>query len=387
MDFWYGFLKVISMLATGLFGALGLLTKYRDDGGKITRWGKTALGGIVLSSAISMILYTLETSRSKAASDEARRKADATTASLQEIIGTAQRTANDLGETLRQQRELAEKMDTSLTTQGQVLTGNENILSGVVNGARQDTEHTIGLLRTFWGQSNRIEASQIAVEITYSFPYVTKIGNPTILDKTWHLSLNALRGVTAKTRSIDPNAWSDYPLLNDEQSKPELSLAANDQKVTQRNNVGFAYGFDNGSEQRSYFSKFTGEMGKFSDMTNWNGAVVEVHLTSMEPWLFSGMDLVGRYSYEDSLKELAKRYDNIQDFKARMGPGFDMGALPVTANLVLYVRDRPVAQSEAIITWVTSGNHDTRSLVVAKFKITKVPEGSFPYFTPTLAGQ
>jgi len=52
-DFWIGSLKVISMLSAGLFGALGLITKYKDENNRITRWGKTALAGLEVSWALS----------------------------------------------------------------------------------------------------------------------------------------------------------------------------------------------------------------------------------------------------------------------------------------------------------------------------------------------
>lgn len=90
----YSVLKITSMLATGAFGALALLTKYKDDNGKMTKWGKVALGGILISSSISLGLYLLETSRAKAAAEKAKAEAEATTKTLREIQTNAQVTAD-----------------------------------------------------------------------------------------------------------------------------------------------------------------------------------------------------------------------------------------------------------------------------------------------------
>lgn len=152
MDLAYSLLKIISMIATGLFGALGLLTKYRDDQGRITKWGKVALGGILISSGISLGLYTLETSKAKAAAIQAQAEAKATAEKLETILVNAQTTAEQqkrsleetnilkagLEKTLEQQGlnlkrsdYIAKEMKNSLAAEQAVLSGNQRILGGV----------------------------------------------------------------------------------------------------------------------------------------------------------------------------------------------------------------------------------------------------------------
>lgn len=154
MDTWFSLLKITSIIAAGLFGALGLLTNHKDETGKVTRWGRIALGGILLSSSISVILYALETSKAKAAADKAKAEANATAQLLQNILTNAQMTADQqkrtldetnvlklgLEETLKQQRlnlqrsdYIAKGMESSLVTQQSVLSGNERILGGVTS--------------------------------------------------------------------------------------------------------------------------------------------------------------------------------------------------------------------------------------------------------------
>jgi hypothetical protein len=151
-EFWYGVLKVSSFVATGLFAALGLLTRYRDDHGRITTWGKTALAGIVLSSGSSLLLYGLEASRAKASALAAKAQAEAVAFKLETISKTAESTVveqksslkqmkgleSGLAETLRQQGlnlersdYIAKGMEASLSAQRRVLKTNATILGGV----------------------------------------------------------------------------------------------------------------------------------------------------------------------------------------------------------------------------------------------------------------
>jgi hypothetical protein len=154
MDLLYGLLKVSSLIATGLFGALGLLTKYRDPEGKITKWGKVALGGILISSITSLSLFILETSKAKAKAIEDQAKAAATAQKLETILVNAQTTAEQqkksleetnvlklgLEETLKRSDYIAEGMENSLAAQQSVLSGNQRILGGVTNSVQKQGE-------------------------------------------------------------------------------------------------------------------------------------------------------------------------------------------------------------------------------------------------------
>lgn len=154
MDLLYGLLKITSMIATGMFGALGLLTKYKNDQGKITKWGKVALGGILVSSGVSLGLYILETSKAKAAAIKATAEAEATAQKLETILVNAQTTTEQqkrsleetnilkagLEKTLERSDYIAKGMENSLAAQQSVLSGNKRILGGVTNTVRKQGE-------------------------------------------------------------------------------------------------------------------------------------------------------------------------------------------------------------------------------------------------------
>jgi len=185
MDVFYSFLKVSSMIATGLFAALGLLTKYKNEQGQITRWGKVALGGILLSSSTSLVLYGLETSRANAGAKKAKADAEATSQQLTAILVNAQTTASGLAETLKQQQlnlktsnDIATGMERSLTAQQSVLRGNEKILGGVTNTVKKQGEVlslTTGTLHDTERLLHPINSLQLRLHLTIPLktPYVS----------------------------------------------------------------------------------------------------------------------------------------------------------------------------------------------------------------------
>lgn len=90
-------LKLLGLVLTGAFGILGLLTEFRDDKTKrITKWGRIALIGIFLSTALSFISQLLESTKAKHdAQDSARQMQDQITKSNQ-ILNDLNRSLNPL---------------------------------------------------------------------------------------------------------------------------------------------------------------------------------------------------------------------------------------------------------------------------------------------------
>lgn len=155
-------IKIISMLATGAFGVLGLITNYKDESGKITKWGKVALSGVVLSAVLSLFLYGLEASRAKVAAKEAQDKAEATTRVLTDILSSAKITLakqeisldktvqleSGLEETLKGQKEnsqrtisISEDMDVALEQQRESLLQSRDITRSMATSL--DTQRTL----------------------------------------------------------------------------------------------------------------------------------------------------------------------------------------------------------------------------------------------------
>ena len=386
MDLWISGMKVVSIVASGAFGMLGLLTKYKE-GDRMTRWGRIALGGIVFSAVLSLSLQLLQTAKetAKQQAEAARsaieaRKAEeaarATSKQLKDILTTAQTTSDQQSKNLAEAQVITGKMDTSLKTQGDVLAGNREILSGVGEGARRDVRNTIGILRTIWDESNRIEAKQMTIAITYTFSREVNKPPPGLFENGETLSIRAVSKNSAGSLRYPLNRWSSRHLLDSR----ELVLNAKEQKITRQEHFsvdGISY------EQTSYFSGFEGDIKKFFVMTNWNGALLEVHLTKQDPSLIAKLkaSLDWKPEHASDLEDLKREYDvaaDLEEYDYRVTP------LPIHARLVVYVRERPIARSDAVLVSVWEHDEDVRGLVVAKFKIAKVGDRTFPEFKPSL---
>lgn len=82
-------LKFLGILLVGLFGILALVTRYRDDNGQITRWGRTAVIGTIVSTMGAFISQDLEFRRQadeqRLANEKSIKQAQANAALLEQV--------------------------------------------------------------------------------------------------------------------------------------------------------------------------------------------------------------------------------------------------------------------------------------------------------------
>jgi hypothetical protein len=90
MDF-YPILKAASMIATGAFGVIGVLTNYKNKDGRVTKWGKIAITGICFSATLSLVLYNLEARKAKKGADEAKQQYEETKEKLDIALTSSER--------------------------------------------------------------------------------------------------------------------------------------------------------------------------------------------------------------------------------------------------------------------------------------------------------
>jgi len=378
----------MSIVLAGFFGTLGLLTKYRDKNDNITRHGRIALGGIIFTAVLSLALQLLQTSkesvkqredaiRSAAEARKSEASAKETSKRLEDILSTAKDTSDQQTKNLAQAEILTDKMDKSLIAQQDVLSGNKEILTGVVQGAKRDTKNTIGILKTVWNESNRVDASQVAAHINYTFLKQT-VKRPPLLFASEEQLLVSLHPVDATAfPSNQWNQWSEKGMLSN-----GLMLGAGEQKALQfkhRSVDGVQY------EQRSYFSDFRGDVREFSDMTKWNGALVEVWLRNNDPELLKALGEAMEWQ-PDPIEDwiVFERYHSLPQWLQRNSDDYSITPLPILAEITIFVRGRVIATSKAVLVKVTGGDEDVKGLIVAKFKIQQVSVDTFPLFKPSL---
>lgn len=79
--------KALSIVLTGAFGILGLLTEYRDkETNKITRWGRIALIGILVSSFGGVVAQILESSDNARKALELSTKTQITVTNIERLL-------------------------------------------------------------------------------------------------------------------------------------------------------------------------------------------------------------------------------------------------------------------------------------------------------------
>src|SRR5262245_44793518 len=89
-------LRLLGIVLSGVFGVLGLLTEYKDKDGKVTRWGKTALAGICLSTVVALAAGVRESRKATRAAPDAERQTRLQLQRSNEILADLGRTLDPL---------------------------------------------------------------------------------------------------------------------------------------------------------------------------------------------------------------------------------------------------------------------------------------------------
>jgi hypothetical protein len=97
MDIALTILKLAGLVLAGAFGALGLLKDFRDDKTKaLTKWGKTALYGILASTALAFVAQVLDSAKSALDAKESEKRAQDQIARSNDILTDLNRSLNPL---------------------------------------------------------------------------------------------------------------------------------------------------------------------------------------------------------------------------------------------------------------------------------------------------
>lgn len=159
-SFWVNFLTKGALVATAGFGLLALLTDYKKDG-RITKWGRVAAGGIVVSAMLSIATGIFQ-DRIKAASDaaEAAHRKD-----LNDDLGAQLEALRKLGQDSRM---IEQSMVQANARQASIIKLQNSLLDraeqSMLLTARLSSEgntNTGRVLKGMWGEANRIDGKKI----------------------------------------------------------------------------------------------------------------------------------------------------------------------------------------------------------------------------------
>jgi hypothetical protein len=97
MDFVTGLKALLTILA-GFFGVLGLIKDFKDKKGRVTRWGRISLGGILLSSGLGLVIQFKESYEANRAKTDATARALALAQKTDLAVSEIQRGLSPIGE-------------------------------------------------------------------------------------------------------------------------------------------------------------------------------------------------------------------------------------------------------------------------------------------------
>jgi hypothetical protein len=163
MDF-YSILKTALMMATGIFGIIGVLTKYKDEKGNVNRWGKIAMAGIVLSAIISLALFELESIKATEGAKEEKTKFQETRSKLDATLYTSHRLMDLQRASLQKSQELERNLQATANSMKGLDTANRQMSDRQSALLTAQTKLGLWQLRGYF----RIEPLNIYFEREYS---------------------------------------------------------------------------------------------------------------------------------------------------------------------------------------------------------------------------
>jgi hypothetical protein len=254
------FLQIASILAAAAFASLALFTEYKKDG-KITRYGRFAVLGIVLSAILS-----LGTQWGQAELDrrKAKKADDQRATELSNELDRYGRQMIRLRSLSRQQRETLIR-NQRLGTDMQVALREQRRLQGEVRNSRaQEANNATRLFARMWSDANRVGFGSITAVV--------------------EIDCFAVR-----SDSLEPIIAPSWPALLTIQST-NAAAARPAQEVTLTSLEGRFTSFisnheTSGHNFRQYYiyNSFNGSLGDFADIAPWRHASVSLLIVGESP--------------------------------------------------------------------------------------------------------
>lgn len=254
-------IAVVAVLVTIYLGYLGVTKDYRDKDGQVTRWGRLAAGGIVVSGVLT-ILTTILQDRVSAAEKrveraEQRRSYNRQLAEIRNVSNTTGDLVNQSEKLGKGAADLQNGMLSSIKIQRDLLGRSRRSISLARALEAQEQANSAAVLQRVWENSNQVRPGDIAVAA--SFDCVRKDGGsaPAMLLENARATLSVhVPGSVDTRQSISLRA-----------TRHEWVVAA------ERQVAGGTL-----RSQDSYFSPFIGDLGPLRNLSAWRGARLRLSL-------------------------------------------------------------------------------------------------------------
>jgi hypothetical protein len=347
-------LQVLSILAAAGFAALALLTDYKKDG-RITRHGRWAVLGIVLSALLSLATQwasaAVDRDKDRRASGEKAAELVRSAARyrsqivlLRAVIGREREAIAAVGRT-------QDRVSASLVQLGRLQTRVTSGIRAVRVVGEQEDRHTAHVLRTLWEDSNRVDSNSIVAGVTFTCENVRDRTLPRLLPQ----------GLLAVFKVSDRNPDTGSP-----GSESEVLVAA-DSTHTDVPSERTDGRYD--MIESDVYSVFRGELRDFARIERWRGAWMTFTVAGDAPGLFAAYAAA---SGDRLLNHPSRR-------RAPAGPGERlMGdapearqVIPCDASLTLFLNGRQIGHAEGFLYESAPGSEGAGSvkLLFPPFKV------------------
>lgn len=366
-------LQIIAPTAAALFALLGLFTEYKKDG-KVTRYGRLAVVGIVLSALCSLLTQWaqggLDEERSEMAALQAAAQLRTEDVRFNRQIKLIGQQTLALGDLNTESLEIRDRLRLSLIQLGLLQTNAAHSLGATLRLENEQRASTARVLRTMWADANRITPASIQLAIGIDCGPV--LGELPVVFPEGSL---ATIGVA---RPIDQPAWAAKSKLFASKltmTGEFVALASFQATIaTQRKATG------DGANvyQAIVFQSFKSDgLGEFAEPEQWDGAYLDVVIVGFAPGVVAAA-LEAMPDYERGGKETLRETYDISKIEAN--DDYGVSVLPCEATGSVFVNQREVASLTGKVVQVWEGDEDVSGKVVLKFPVVQVIATAFPRF-------
>lgn len=299
-------LTIVSVLAAAAFGLMGFFTSNKDTQGRLTRAGRIAIGGVLLTALLSIASRSVEGKIAAAAGaqardvDQCRQRAAAD--QFQDQIGRLRTLNNGLVDVSTKSAKIRERLEGSIQTQQQQLASAKRISTDLAATGRASQANADALLRSMWESREQVSARdlRVGIDVECRF-YDYDMGDKVRIDPApERRKLDALAPAsafeTASSLSLavfapgGPGTTPPFTLRSSpgfEAMSPAPILIATSQRhstlggASTTSAPGRAYGY-HAVRQSVEFTNFGGDRIVLDKRSDWNGVVLQLSLQTLQ---------------------------------------------------------------------------------------------------------
>jgi hypothetical protein len=298
-------LTVVSVLATTAFALMGFFTSNKDTQGRLTRAGRIAVCGVLLTALLSIASRSVEGKIAGARSAQAHQvetcRQNAAAAQFQEQIGRLQALNSGLVEVSGRSAKIRERLEGSIQTQQRQLESAKQISTDLAATGRASQANADTLLRSVWESREQVSARDLRVRIDvecrfYDYDMGRRVrpdplaaervldglAPASAFDTSSSLSLAVFASDGLAT--MDPMTLRSSLSFDRVQPAPLLIATSHEHSILARPSVasspGRSYGY-HAVRQAVEFVNFDGDRIALSKRSDWNGVVVQLALQTL----------------------------------------------------------------------------------------------------------